>query len=77
MRRAERALVGEYLDAIGAELALVRAGIDDAGLDRVVEIAEAPMDVRGYEDLKMRRIAELRARLAARAAERSSTLHPA
>ena len=32
------------------------------------------MDVRGYEDLKLARIAEFRDRLAARAAERSPGL---
>jgi indolepyruvate ferredoxin oxidoreductase len=75
IRRAERAIVGEYLDAIRSELGVLRAGADPADFERVVAVAELPMDVRGYEELKMRRIAELRARLAARAAERRPAHH--
>ena len=39
------------------------------GIDRAVTIAELPDMVRGYEELKMRRIGEFRSRLAELLAE--------
>ena len=61
VRRAERALTSEYLDA----LADVLADLTADNLGEAVRIAELPDLVRGYEDLKLARIAEFRAQLAA------------
>ena len=65
VRRVERAMIPEYVDAVerlGRTLTLDR-------LDEAVEIAALPDQVRGYEHLKLRRAAayrsELRRRLAA------------
>ncbi|MDG2111038.1 MAG: hypothetical protein P8N02_00300 [Actinomycetota bacterium] len=59
LRKGERSLVGEYQAAIEGLL----AGLDADDLQRAVEIAELPMAVRGYEDIKLRAIDEMRARL--------------
>ena len=61
VRRAERALTTEYLDA----LARVLAGLTADNLSEAVRIAELPDLVRGYEELKLTRIAEYRSQLAA------------
>ena len=61
IRRAERALTREYLDA----LAPVLAGLSPENLSEAVRIAELPDLVRGYEELKLTRIAEFRAQIAA------------
>ena len=61
VRRAERALTSEYLDA----LARVLAGLSVENLGEAVRIAELPDIVRGYENLKLTRIAEFRSQLAA------------
>jgi indolepyruvate ferredoxin oxidoreductase len=68
VRRTERALVGEYLDHVGAALGALRPENEDA----VVELCALPDVVRGYEHLKLagvdrfrKRAAELRAELAA------------
>ena len=45
------------------------AHLDRASLDRAVAIAELPDLVRGYEDLKLRRVAQFRSRLAREVAE--------
>ena len=62
MRRLERALPGEYLDAIGAVYERLTAD----RLDEAVAIAELPDRVHGYEELKLRRIGEYRRELADR-----------
>jgi indolepyruvate ferredoxin oxidoreductase len=61
VRRAERALPGEYR----AAMTKVLAALTDANLDTAVRIAELPDLVRGYEALKLERVAEFRRRLAA------------
>ncbi|MDH3705426.1 MAG: 2-oxoacid ferredoxin oxidoreductase, partial [Acidimicrobiia bacterium] len=60
VRRIERELPGEYVDAIDVVLARLTAD----NLDAAVAIAELPDHVRGYEDLKLRRVAEYRTQLA-------------
>jgi indolepyruvate ferredoxin oxidoreductase len=59
VRRLERTLPGEYLEAIDRVLPRLRAG----NVDDIVALAELPDLVRGYEDLKLERIAEYRAKL--------------
>jgi indolepyruvate ferredoxin oxidoreductase len=58
LRRTERRLAAEYTDALAAA---VRSGRPEAVL---VEIAQLPDMVRGYESIKVRNIAAYRARLA-------------
>jgi indolepyruvate ferredoxin oxidoreductase len=62
VRRVERAMIPEYVDAITAVNRWLRA---DA-YDESVEIASLPDQVRGYEDIKLRRAAAYRAQLADR-----------
>ena len=61
MRRTERSLIGEYLAAMHAVFPRLSA----ESLERAVTIASLPDGVRGYEDLKLQRVAEFRQRLAA------------
>ena len=56
MRRAEAALPEEFL----ASMRRVYAGLDAGNLPAAVEIAGLPDGIRGYEELKERRIAEWR-----------------
>ncbi|GAA5064321.1 indolepyruvate ferredoxin oxidoreductase [Thermocatellispora tengchongensis] len=61
VRRVERALVPEYRE-------LVRAALDrltPATAETVAEIAALPEIIRGYEDIKLARVAEFRARATA------------
>ena len=62
LRRAERELPGEYDRAMGRVLRSLSAG----NLDEAVAIAGLPDRVRGYEDLKWRRLIDYRAELARR-----------
>jgi indolepyruvate ferredoxin oxidoreductase len=62
VRRTERALVGEFLDAMDT----VYAHLSGENLPEAIEIAGLPDLVRGYEDLKMRRAAEFRRQIADR-----------
>ena len=55
VRRVERQLPGEYLDAVNA--ALGSAGEDVDSAVRVAELAEL---VRGYEDIKLANVARFR-----------------
>jgi indolepyruvate ferredoxin oxidoreductase len=64
IRRLERALPGEYVDAMRTVYARLTAD----RLDEAVAIAELPDRVRGYEHLKLRRIGEYRRELADRLA---------
>ena len=85
MRRTERALIDEYRRQITDEVAFVRnhsaarAGAEDAVSDRdevlsgVRAALALPMAIRGYEGLKMRRVADYRNAVAARAAARAAT----
>jgi indolepyruvate ferredoxin oxidoreductase len=61
LRRIEAALPAEFL----ATMDTVYAGLDAEHLDAAVTIAELPDMIRGYEDLKMRRVGAYRARNAA------------
>jgi indolepyruvate ferredoxin oxidoreductase len=62
VRRVERAMIPEYVEA----LRRVQATLDASTIDDAVEIASLPDQVRGYEDLKLRRAADYRAELARR-----------
>ncbi len=59
VRRTERALPGEYV----AAMSVVLEDLDDGNFERAVEVAGLPDLVRGYEDVKMRTVAEFRQRL--------------
>ncbi|MFC5381966.1 indolepyruvate ferredoxin oxidoreductase family protein [Aquipuribacter nitratireducens] len=61
MRRTERSLVREF---VGTVVALVR-GLDATSHAHAVEIARLPDGIRGYEDLKLRRVGEYREAVAA------------
>jgi indolepyruvate ferredoxin oxidoreductase len=56
VRRLERALIGEYKDLMRSAL----AGLDDSSAGRVVAIASLPDLIRGYEEVKLRNVAEFR-----------------
>ncbi|MEV0595187.1 indolepyruvate ferredoxin oxidoreductase family protein [Nonomuraea cavernae] len=74
VRRVERRLVTEYRDLVRA--ALDRLNPDTAGT--VEEIAALPEIVRGYEDIKLARVAEFRERAAtALTALNEPVTHPA
>ena len=62
VRRCERKLPGEYREAIRALLGM----LDSVNRDDAVEIADLVDGVRGYEDLKMRRVAAYREELSER-----------
>jgi indolepyruvate ferredoxin oxidoreductase len=64
VRRAERALVGEYRGLVAR--ALERLDADNVAA--VVEVAELPDLVRGYEQIKLHNIARMRGRAAELAA---------
>ena len=64
MRRTERALIEEYGRQIDDELERLDADPDD--IDGVLAALALPMQIRGYEDLKLRRVAEYRVAVAAR-----------
>jgi indolepyruvate ferredoxin oxidoreductase len=65
VRRLERAMVTEYIDAVRALSEL----LDTTRFDAAVAIAELPDQVRGYEGLKERRAAAYRSELAQRLAD--------
>jgi indolepyruvate ferredoxin oxidoreductase len=60
MRQLEAALPGEYL----ATMATVYRVLTTDRIDHAIRIAALPDLIRGYEDLKLRRIAEYRERVA-------------
>lgn len=62
VRKVERAMIPEYISAVQR----LAAGLDAQRLDEAVEIASLPDQVRGYEDLKLRRAAAYRRELADR-----------
>ena len=68
MRQTEAVLPGEFL----AAMAQVYGALTAERLPAAVEIAELPDLIRGYEELKLRRIEEYRARLAAALADGES-----
>lgn len=71
MRRTERELIDEYRAQIVAELAHLAAHPDDH--EAVSDALALPMEIRGYEDLKLRRVQEYRNAVADRAAARATT----
>ena len=62
VRRVERAMIPEYIDAVGR----LQRQLDPDTIENAIEIASLPDQVRGYEDLKLRRAAAYRAELASR-----------
>jgi len=62
VRRVERAMIPEYVAAVRT----LAKGLSADDLDDAVEVAELPDQVRGYEDLKLRRAAAYREELAKR-----------
>lgn len=60
VRRVERQLALEYLEALDTVL----AALSDENLDAAVELARLPDMVRGYEDIKLERVAVYRPALA-------------
>ena len=60
-RRTERALIGEYRDAVAAAVGALDAG----NRDSVLALCELPDLVRGYEEIKLRNVERYRAELAA------------
>jgi indolepyruvate ferredoxin oxidoreductase len=62
VRRVERAMIPEYV----AAMERVQRRLTVGTLDDAVKIASLPDQVRGYEDLKLRRAAAYRAELARR-----------
>ncbi len=69
VRRVERAMIPEYIDAVTA----LNRRLDADTYDESVTIASLPDQVRGYEDLKLRRAAAYRAELASRVGGRGLT----
>ncbi len=59
-RRMERALPGWFEGVLDRQL----AGLSAETLDRAVEIAKAPMDIRGYGPVKARAVDTVKARVA-------------
>ncbi|HEX2128924.1 MAG TPA: indolepyruvate ferredoxin oxidoreductase family protein [Solirubrobacterales bacterium] len=60
VRRTERALIGEYREAVTAAM----AALDDSNRDEVLALCELPDIVRGYEEIKLRNVERYRAELA-------------
>jgi len=65
LRRIERALPREYVEMLDRIL----ARLGSANLDRAVALAELPAEIRGYEALKLERIAVYQKALAAAEAD--------
>ncbi len=61
VRREERRLIGEYEEVLDG----LSAGLSGANLGAAAGIAALPDLIRGYEGLKLQRIAEYRTRLRA------------
>ena len=62
VRRVERAMIPEYVAAV-KQLA---SRLSAETLDAAIEVASLPEQVRGYEDLKLRRAKQYREELARR-----------
>ncbi len=60
VRRVERVLAGEYRSAIEEAI----EGLDAERLEAAIDLAALPDSVRGYEDLKLARVAAYREKLA-------------
>ncbi len=63
VRRIERELIPEFEAVLDRLVADLSANPSAESLERAIEIAALPDMVRGYEDLKLRRVDEYRARL--------------
>ena len=68
MRREERSLIDEYRSAMSAVYRSLATSPTPDTLETALTIANLPDQIRGYEELKLRRIADFRRSLA--------TLHP-
>lgn len=68
VRKVERAMIPEYEQAVDS----LCAGLTNANLDEATEIAALPDQVRGYEDLKLRRAVAYRDELTRRIARFTS-----
>jgi indolepyruvate ferredoxin oxidoreductase len=62
VRRLERAMIPEFVDAVDR----LNRRLSEHTYDESVEIAALPDQVRGYEDIKLRRAEAYRAELAHR-----------
>jgi indolepyruvate ferredoxin oxidoreductase len=62
VRKVERAMIPEFEDALDR----IEANLSPANLADAVAIASLPDQVRGYEDIKLRRAEAYRAELAER-----------
>ncbi len=71
MRRTERELIDEYRAQLTTELAHLAARPDDLGA--ASDALALAMNIRGYENLKLRRVQEYRNAVADRAAARATT----
>lgn len=72
VRRVERELVHEYRSLVGSALTHLTPGTADA----VAAIAALPDVVRGYEDIKLARVAEFRTQARAALAELTAAARP-
>jgi indolepyruvate ferredoxin oxidoreductase len=68
VRRIEREMIPEFIEAVTT----LNRRLDPDTYDESVEIASLPDQVRGYEDLKLRRAAAYRSELASRLAAAAS-----
>ena len=69
VRRTERALIGEYQDAVDAAVAALERDAGAARYEQAIAIARLPELVRGYEDIKMTAVESFRAELDERVGE--------
>ncbi len=66
VRRVERAMIPEYIEAVGRLCRRIEVDPSPERLSAATEIAALPDQVRGYEDLKLRRARAYRDELARR-----------
>lgn len=59
LRKTERALIEEYISTVDR----LAAGLTEDNIEAADAIADLPDAIRGFEDLKLRRIADYRRRL--------------
>ena len=69
VRRTERALPDEYVQALDAAMEVLERDAGAARYEQAVAIAKLADLVRGYEDIKMASVADFRAQLTERVAE--------
>lgn len=73
MRRTERALIQEYRTLLDDEIAALGTSPTDEQVAAAIAALALPMQIRGYEELKLRRVEEYRTAVAARAQARAAT----